>query len=202
MHRRSQSESNLAFDPEIEATARRLNADRRRREREQPTDMGDRPLGEQGVPKPAHATLSCIVPPAIAPNDFELKTNLIQYIERNQFGGAATESPNDHLSDFTDKCNTIKMNGIPPDAIKLLLFPFSLRDKAKVWLKSEPPNKYATWNDLATGFLTKFFPPRKTSEIRTKLQTFKQLPFESYHEAWKRFKDLQRQPIMKYHIGF
>ena len=121
-----------------------------------------------------------------------MKTHLIQFIERNQFGGSVSENPHDHLSDFLEKCDIISINRVTPDAIRMLLFPFSLRDKAKVWLKSEPPNKYNTWEALAIGFLTKFFPPRKTTQLRTEIQTFKQRPFETFFELWERFKELQR----------
>lgn len=33
---------------------------------------------------------------------------------------------------------------------------------------SKLTNKYATWQELATGFLRKFFPPRKTSQLSQK----------------------------------
>ena len=33
--------------------------------------------------------------------------------------------------------------------------------------------------------------PHERPQIRTQLQTFKQRPFESFYEAWERFKDLQ-----------
>ncbi|CAO2813874.1 unnamed protein product [Amaranthus hypochondriacus] len=150
-------------------------------------------FGQMGRPSPAHSSASCIVKTTIAADNFELHTHLIQLIERNQFGGQPSESPHDHLSDFIEKCDTININNVTEDAIRLRLFPFSLRDKAKSWFKLEPPNKYSTWEEFATGFLTKFFPPRKTFELRSEIQTFKQRPFQSYYEAWERFKDLQRQ---------
>ena len=221
MHRRSEAPTDFQFDPEIEATTRRLNAERRRREAEtlrlessvptpsspsfsdhsssEPSPVGSPrqmdppiPFGQMGRPSPNHSAVSCIVRPAIDAENFELRPHLIQLIERNQFSGLPSESPHDHLSDFMEKCDTIIINNVTPEAIRLRLFPFSLRDKAKIWLKSEPANKYATWDALAIGFLMKFFPPRKTSKLRTEIQTFKQSPFETYYEAWERFKDLLR----------
>ncbi|XP_071900972.1 uncharacterized protein [Coffea arabica] len=52
-------------------------------------------------------------------------------VQQFQYGGNATEDPNSHLSAFLEICDTIKFNGVSDDAIKLRLFPFSLRDKAK-----------------------------------------------------------------------
>ena len=39
---------------------------------------------------------------------------------------------------FLDICDMFKVNGVPDDAIRLRLFLFSLKDKAREWLKSLP----------------------------------------------------------------
>ncbi|KAJ4724944.1 Retrotransposon gag protein [Melia azedarach] len=70
------------------------------------------------------------------------------------------------------------------------LFPFSLRDKARGWLQSLQPGSISTWEELAQKFLTKFFPPSKTSQLRGEIAQFRQLDFEPLYESWKRFKDL------------
>ncbi|KAF7800716.1 DNA-directed DNA polymerase [Senna tora] len=44
--------------------------------------------------------------------------------------------PNNHILNFLEICDAFKHNGVSDDAIRLRLFPFSLRDKAKVWLQS------------------------------------------------------------------
>jgi hypothetical protein len=72
--------------------------------------------------------------PTVAANDFELNPALINMVSQNQFAGLAHEDPNQHLTNFEEFCNTLKMNGVTPDAIKLRFFPFSLRDRAKGWL--------------------------------------------------------------------
>ena len=67
-------------------------------------------------------------------NNFELKPTLIQMMKQVQFEGNSDEDPNIHLSNFLEICDTIKINRVSTDAIKLCLFPFSLNDKAKAWL--------------------------------------------------------------------
>ena len=42
-----------------------------------------------------------------------------------------------HIRDFMEICDTFKFNGVSEDAVKLRVFPFSLRDKAKGWLQSD-----------------------------------------------------------------
>ncbi|XP_022883717.1 uncharacterized protein LOC111400543 [Olea europaea var. sylvestris] len=59
-------------------------------------------------------------------------------VQQNQFGGAAIEDPNAHLGSFLEICDMVKMNGVTKDAIRLCLFSFSLRDKAKAWFQSLP----------------------------------------------------------------
>ena len=87
-------------------------------------------------------------------------------------------------------CDTFKHNGVTDDAIRLRLFPFSLRDKAKVWLNSLPPSIITTWEELAQKFLVKYFPPVKTAKLRNDITTFIQFEGESLYEAWERYKDL------------
>ena len=69
--------------------------------------------------------------PLVQANSFKLKTSLIQFVQQNQFAGLPSEDPNEHLSKFLEICDTIKINGVTDDAIRLRLFQFSLRDKAR-----------------------------------------------------------------------
>ncbi|PKI40814.1 hypothetical protein CRG98_038825 [Punica granatum] len=89
------------------------------------------------------------------------------------FGGGPDEDPNVHISNFLMICSTFNLNGVSDDVIRLRLFPFSLRDAAKEWLLSQPPESIATWDDLAA----KFYPPSKIAKSRTEFIAFKQ--FES-----------------------
>ncbi|XP_062105799.1 uncharacterized protein LOC133817326 [Humulus lupulus] len=85
------------------------------------------------------------------------------------------------------------MNGVKDDAIRLRLFPFSLRDRSKSWLNSLQTNSITTWQDFAEKFLAKFFPPSKAAKLRGEINNFYQLDGESLYDAWKRFKELQRK---------
>ncbi|XP_022863452.1 uncharacterized protein LOC111383569 [Olea europaea var. sylvestris] len=114
-------------------------------------------------------------------------------VQQNQFGGAVIEDPNAHLGSFLEICDTVKMNGVTEDAIRLCLFSFSLRDKAKAWFQSLSYGSITTWDDLAQKFLTKYFSPSKSAQLRGEISQFKQLDFEPFYEAWERFKDLLRR---------
>src|SRR5262249_61993280 len=82
-------------------------------------------------------TNSSITRPVVAANTFEIKPAIIQMIQNTvQFGGLLIEDPNSHIASFLEICNTFKANGVSNDAIRLRLFPFSLRDGVKGWLNT------------------------------------------------------------------
>jgi len=139
-------------------------------------------------------TTSSIRRPAIQANNFEIKPSLIQMLQQSvQFSGLPSDDPNAHIDAFLEICDTIKYNGVTDDAIKLRLFPFSLRDKAKSWLSSLPAGSITTWNDMAQKFLGKFFPPAKSAKMRNDITNFMQMDNESLYEAWERFKEFLRR---------
>ena len=155
--------------------------------------QGDRPLHEFIRPRLNEAQSSIRRPPVQA-NNFEIKPAFIQMIQNSlQFSGLSNENPNDHLIQFLELCDTFKHNGASEDAIRLRLFPFSLKDRARAWLNSFPSNTFTTWDDLADKFLNKYFPPRRTAKLRLEISTFAQFETESFNEAWKRFKELFRK---------
>ena len=62
--------------------------------------------------------------------------------------------------------NTMKLNGVRPDVIKIQLFPFSLRDVVVTWFDSLPVGLVNTWEELVEAFMSRFFPPALTAKRR------------------------------------
>ncbi|KHN43755.1 hypothetical protein glysoja_041022, partial [Glycine soja] len=52
-------------------------------------------------------------------------TSLIYLIQGNLFQGLPNEDPYAHLATFIEICNTVKIAGVPDEAIRLSLFSFS-----------------------------------------------------------------------------
>ncbi|XP_045802576.1 uncharacterized protein LOC123896203 [Trifolium pratense] len=151
----------------------------------------NRPLKSYAIPSQAEPHNS-IAAPAIEANNFELKPSLLSAVQQNQFSGNPTDDPNLHLSIFLQYADTVKANGVSPEAIRLRLFPFSLRDKARAWLQSLPSNSVATWDELKKVFLARYFPPSKTAMLRAQINGFRQRDNESLFEAWERYKEMIR----------
>ena len=62
---------------------------------------------------------SAVRQPAIEENNFELKPALIIMVQQNQFTGHPNDDPNEHMGRFLIMANTVKLNGVRPDVIKL-----------------------------------------------------------------------------------
>ena len=97
-----------------------------------PTKAVDRPKGQRTMEdfwKPVIGDYCSIVrQPAIEANNFELKSTLITMVHQYQFTGHPSEDLNEHMGRFLRMVNSVKLNGVRPDVIKLQLFPFFLRD--------------------------------------------------------------------------
>ena len=111
--------------------------------------------------------------PSIEANNFELKLALITMVQQHQFTGHPSEDPNENLGRFMRMANTMKLNGVRPDVIKLQLFPFSLRDVAATWFDSLPVGSVNTWEELVEAFMSRFFPPALTVERIGEIIVFK-----------------------------
>ena len=84
-------------------------------------------------------TVSCIRKPAVQANNFELKPSYVNMIQNSvQFHGLPSEDPNLHIAYFLDICDMFRVIDVPDDAIRLRLFPISLKDRDREWLNSLP----------------------------------------------------------------
>ncbi|KAJ4706582.1 DNA-directed DNA polymerase [Melia azedarach] len=197
------------IDPEIECTFRR----RRREQRvqaefiEMADDAGvvngqnavviaddrDRAIREYAVPI-FNELNPGIVRPEIQAPQFELKPVMFQMLQTvGQFSGMPTEDPYLHLRLFIEVSDSFKLPGVTENALRLKLFTYSLRDRARAWLNSLPSDLVTTWQELAEKFLIKYFPPTKNAKLRNKITAFQQVDEESLYEAWEHFKELLRK---------
>ena len=100
-----------------------------------------------------------------------------------QFHGLPTEDPNLYIAYFLEICDMFRVNDVLHDVIRLRLFPFSLKDRAREWLNSLPAGSISDWATLAQKFLAKYFFPAKTVKLRNDITNFMQYDQESMYET-------------------
>jgi hypothetical protein len=102
-----------------------------------------------------------ITSPKIKGDSFEVSHGLLSLIAKYQFGGSVSEDASMHLHDFCEICDMQKFKNVENDIVKMKLFLFSLRYKAKDWLLSLPNGSINSWDNLREAFIKKYYPPVK-----------------------------------------
>ena len=113
---------------------------------------------------------SCIRYPNVAAMSFELKPSVLNCLPT--FYSLENEDSYNHLNDFHTVCQTFKYENFSDDDVKLRLFPFFLKDRARSWLNTLPANSITSWEQMVTKFLNKYFPVHKTDAIPRKISEF------------------------------
>ncbi|XP_024961929.1 uncharacterized protein LOC112502289 [Cynara cardunculus var. scolymus] len=137
---------------------------------------------------------SGIIRPEMEALHFELKPVMFNMLQTNgQFSGLPSEDSHSHLKSFMEITDTFPIPGVSNDALRLTLFPFSLRDRAKSWFNSLQPGFVDSWNSVAKKFLKKYFPPTRNAKSRNEICLFRQMDDEAVPDAWERYKELLRK---------
>ena len=132
--------------------------------------------------------ISTPIAPITDAESCEINASLLNLVMKDQFSGLPSEDAATHLNNFIDLCNMQKKKDVDNDIVKLKLFPFSLRDRAKTWFSSLPKNSIDSWNKCTDAFISKYFPPAKIISLRNDIMNFKQLDHEHVARAWERMK--------------
>jgi hypothetical protein len=118
-----------------------------------------------------------IAPPAPEATFYEIKLALLNLVMKEEFSRVSTDDAAAHLNNFVELCEMQKYKD--GDIIKLKLFPFSLRGRAKDWLLSLPRNSIDSWFKCKDAFIGKYYPPAKIISLRSDITKFKQ--FDNEH---------------------
>jgi hypothetical protein len=124
----------ISCDPDIEHTLRQLRVERKSNLPKEPTNdiMAGAPhvaLQDHCIP-PTYTTPSCLWLPDITATHYEIKPSTIQSL--STFLELTHQNPYDFfLSEFQTICSTIQLTGFTKDALKMRLFIFALKDRAK-----------------------------------------------------------------------
>ena len=105
------------------------------------------------------------------------------------FHGMESENPYTHIREFEEVCNTFKEDTIPVDLMRLKLFPFTLKDKAKIWLNSLRSRTIRNWIEMQAEFQKKFFSTHRTNILKRQISTFSTNENEKFYECWERYME-------------
>ncbi|XP_075097891.1 uncharacterized protein LOC107765855 [Nicotiana tabacum] len=132
---------------------------------------------------------NAIVPLRVDAATFKVEHGLILMLKAEGFFRNSTDDdPTQHHRNFLGVCAMHKQNNVSDDALRLMVFKYSLVGEARKWIQNLPPHSIHSWPELVHAFLAKWFPQRRKSELKDKIFFFKQLPGEHLHEAWDWFK--------------
>jgi hypothetical protein len=131
-----------------------------------------------------------ITPPAPEVIFYEIKPALLNLVMKEQFSCASYEYAVAHLNNFGELCEMRKYKNVDGNIIKLKLFPFSLRGRAKDWLLSLPRNSIDSWDKCKDAFIGKYYPPAKIIALRSDIMKFRQFDNEHVAQAWERIKSM------------
>ena len=86
--------------------------------------------------------------PEVQAQNITYPHSLIQLIQNNLFHGLPNEDLYAHLATYNEICNTVRLAGVPENAVRLSLFSFSLSIVAKRWPHSFNGNNLKTWDEV------------------------------------------------------
>ncbi|KAK8499661.1 hypothetical protein V6N12_002133 [Hibiscus sabdariffa] len=116
-----------------------------------------------------------IVASEIQAAHFELKPVMFNMLNSiGQFGGSPREDARQHIRAFLEVCDSFRQQGVHEDVLKLKLFPYSLRDRARDWLSGVPSGSMQSWADLCRSFLMRYNPPNMHTQLRNDIASFRQ----------------------------
>nr|GEW48539.1 putative ribonuclease H-like domain-containing protein [Tanacetum cinerariifolium] len=122
-----------------------------------------------------------IAPIAIQATNFRLKNDMIQQVQNScQFHGLLGHDANKNLDKFLHVTQSIKVNGVSDDALRLYLFPHTLKHHATGWFDRLLRNSNTTFEQMAKMFLRKYFPPSTVMKLRMKSPTFVNISLSRY----------------------
>ncbi|GKC57871.1 reverse transcriptase domain-containing protein [Tanacetum coccineum] len=132
---------------------------------------------------------SAIVQPNVDDN-FVINNTHLNMIQENKLDGYLWADPHDHIHEFLAICNMFRYGKTQSEAVKLLIFPYSLSGKAKTWFNELNKESITSWEQMRKVFINIFFPPSLFNRLLVEIRNFSQLVCESLTDAWLRLKSM------------
>nr|GEU55544.1 reverse transcriptase domain-containing protein [Tanacetum cinerariifolium] len=135
---------------------------------------------------------SVIVRPDVD-NNIVINSIHLKMIRENKFDGYLRADPHDHIREFLAVCDMFKYGITQSEAVKLLIFPLSLCNKAKTWLNELNEETITSWDQIRRDFINIFFPPLLFNSLLLEIKNFSQNVCEIPTDALLRLKKMLRK---------
>ncbi|XP_021984978.2 uncharacterized protein LOC110880845 [Helianthus annuus] len=99
---------------------------------------------------------------------FDCKPHYINILPH--FNGRTNDEPYTHLAEFSAICSTNRGHDFALEEVKLRLFQFSLKNKAKQWFLTLPVGSIPTWAEMLQVFLDEYYSMAKTDDARDEIR--------------------------------
>ncbi|GKA68197.1 reverse transcriptase domain-containing protein [Tanacetum coccineum] len=151
-------------------------------------DPDDQPMWESAkivAPTPNSAIIQLDVD-----DNFVINSTHLNMIRESKFNGYLRADPYDHIREFLAICEMFKYDETQSEAVKLLIFLFSLCDEAKTWFNELNEESITSCEQMGKAFINKFSPPLLFNRLLLEIRSFSQLVCESLTDAWLRLKSM------------
>ncbi|GJV70440.1 reverse transcriptase domain-containing protein [Tanacetum coccineum] len=140
-------------------------------------DPDDQPLWESA--KTVEPTPNYVIVRPDVDDNFVINSTHLKMILENKFDGQLQADPHEHIREFLAICNMFKYGETQSEAVKLLIFPFSLCDKAKTWFNELNEESITSWEQMRKAFINNFFSPSLFNRLLLEIRNFSQNECES-----------------------
>ncbi|GJX97762.1 reverse transcriptase domain-containing protein [Tanacetum coccineum] len=154
-------------------------------------DPDDQPMWESA--KTVASTPNSIIVRPDVDEKFVINSTYLKMIQENKFDDYLRANPHDHIREFLVICDMFKYGETQSEAVKLLIFPLSLCNKAKTWFDELNEESITSWDQMRRAFTNKFFPPSLFNRLLLEIRSFSQNVCESLIDAWLRLKNMLRK---------
>ncbi|GJR21870.1 reverse transcriptase domain-containing protein [Tanacetum coccineum] len=118
-------------------------------------DPDDQPMWESA--KTVALTSNSAIVQIDVDDNFVINSIHLKMIRENKFDGYQRADPHDHIREFIAISDMFKYGKTQSEAVKLLIFPFSLCDEAKIWFNELNEESITSWDQMRRAFISRFF---------------------------------------------
>ncbi|GJR99012.1 reverse transcriptase domain-containing protein [Tanacetum coccineum] len=123
-------------------------------------------------------------------DNFVINSTHLKMIQENKFDGYMRAGLHDHIREFLVICDMFKYGETQSEAVKLLIFPFSMCGEAKFWFNELNEESITSWEQMRKAFINKFFPPSLFNRLLLEIGNFSQESLkEEMHEMRKNYNN-------------